>query len=114
LRERNKPWAIIRCPFDRRLPVTTPRSTVAAERLRPNNERHGAKTDHSMCGITGYLCDDPRARNALPAMMAALVHRGPDSDGCYFDGPIGLGFRRLAVIDIEGSRQPLVAADGTI
>jgi len=67
-----------------------------------------------MCGITGYLSDDPRTRDALPSMMAALVHRGPDSDGSYFDGPVGLGFRRLAVIDIEGSRQPLVAADGAI
>ena len=31
-----------------------------------------------MYGITGYLSDDPRTRDALPAMMAALVHRGPD------------------------------------
>jgi asparagine synthase (glutamine-hydrolysing) len=67
-----------------------------------------------MCGITGYLSDDPRTRDALPAMIAALVHRGPDSEGCYFDGPVGLGFRRLAVIDIEGSQQPLVAADGAV
>ncbi len=65
-----------------------------------------------MCGITGYLCNGPLPRDALSAMMATLSHRGPDSDGRYFDGPVGLGFRRLAVIDIEGSRQPLVAADG--
>jgi asparagine synthase (glutamine-hydrolysing) len=67
-----------------------------------------------MCGITGYLCDDPRARAALPAMTAALAHRGPDADGFHFDGPVGLGHRRLSVIDLAGSRQPLVSADGAI
>ena len=67
-----------------------------------------------MCGITGYLSDDPRARAALPAMTAALAHRGPDDDGFFFDGPVGLGFRRLSVIDIAGSHQPLVSADGEV
>ena len=67
-----------------------------------------------MCGITGYLCDDPRARDALPAMTAALAHRGPDDEGLHFDGPAGLGFRRLSVIDIAGSHQPLVSADGAV
>ncbi len=67
-----------------------------------------------MCGITGYLSDDPRARAALPSMTAALAHRGPDADGFHFDGPVGLGHRRLSVIDLAGSRQPLVSADGAI
>ena len=67
-----------------------------------------------MCGITGYWSDDRRAREALPAMTAALAHRGPDADGFHFDGPVGLGHRRLSVIDLAGSRQPLVSADGAI
>jgi asparagine synthase (glutamine-hydrolysing) len=67
-----------------------------------------------MCGITGFLSDDPRARAALPAMTAALAHRGPDADGFHFDGPLGFGHRRLKVIDLEGSRQPLLSADGGI
>src|SRR5512141_70028 len=67
-----------------------------------------------MCGITGFLSDDPRARAALPAMTAALTHRGPDADGFHFDGPLGFGHRRLKVIDLEGSRQPLVSADGAV
>ena len=67
-----------------------------------------------MCGITGYFSNDPRARAALPAMTAALTHRGPDADGFHFDGPVGLGHRRLSVIDLAGSRQPLVSADGAI
>jgi len=67
-----------------------------------------------MCGITGYLSDDPRARAALPAMTAALAHRGPDADGFHYDGPLGFGHRRLSVIDLAGSRQPLLSADGAI
>ncbi len=67
-----------------------------------------------MCGITGFLSDDPRARDALPAMTAALAHRGPDADGFHYDGPVGLGHRRLSVIDIAGSRQPLLSADGGV
>ena len=67
-----------------------------------------------MCGITGYLSNDPRARDALPAMTAALIHRGPDDEGYYYDGPIGFGHRRLSVIDLEGSRQPLLSSDGAI
>jgi len=67
-----------------------------------------------MCGISGYLSENPRARDALPAMTAALAHRGPDADGFHIDGPVGLGHRRLSVIDLAGSRQPLLSADGTI
>jgi asparagine synthase (glutamine-hydrolysing) len=67
-----------------------------------------------MCGIAGYLSDDPRARAALPAMTAALAHRGPDADGFHVDGALGFGHRRLSVIDLAGSRQPLVSADGAI
>ena len=89
----------------RRAPCPLPRTS----RRRSNRHRHATT---SMCGITGYLSDDPRARAALPAMTAALAHRGPDADGFHFDGPVGFGHRRLTVIDLEGSRQPLVSADG--
>ena len=67
-----------------------------------------------MCGITGYLSEDPRARAALPAMTAALAHRGPDADGFHYDGALGFGHRRLSVIDLAGSRQPLLSSDGAI
>lgn len=67
-----------------------------------------------MCGIAGYFSNDPRARAALPGMTGALAHRGSDAAGFYYDGPVGLGHRRLSIIDLEGSRQPLVSADGQI
>jgi asparagine synthase (glutamine-hydrolysing) len=47
-------------------------------------------------------------------MTAALAHRGPDADGFHHDGPIGFGHRRLSVIDLAGSRQPLLSADREI
>ena len=46
-----------------------------------------------MCGISGYLSDDPGARAALPAMTAALAHRGPDADGFY---PVAIPGRTVA------------------
>jgi asparagine synthase (glutamine-hydrolysing) len=47
-------------------------------------------------------------------MTASLAHRGPDGDGLYFDGPCGLGHRRLAIIDIEGGAQPMPNEDESI
>lgn len=67
-----------------------------------------------MCGIAGYWSNDARARDALPTMTSSLAHRGPDDSGFYFDGPVGLGHRRLSIIDIVGSPQPLITADQEI
>src|SRR5712671_6045236 len=67
-----------------------------------------------MCGITGYVSTDRRAWESLPSMTQALVHRGPDADGYYRDGAVGLGHRRLSVIDVEGSNQPLISPDQDI
>ena len=40
-------------------------------------------------------------------MTSTLVHRGPDDEGCYISGPLGLGFRRLSIIDLAGGHQPM-------
>jgi len=47
-------------------------------------------------------------------MARSIVHRGPDDEGYYVNGPIGLGFRRLSIIDIEGGHQPMSDAEETI
>jgi asparagine synthase (glutamine-hydrolysing) len=70
-----------------------------------------------MCGITGYV--DLRGenridRNLLVRMTDTLVHRGPDSSGYFIDRDIGLGFRRLSIIDPEGGDQPLFNEDHSI
>ena len=68
-----------------------------------------------MCGIAGILrLDSASADGAvLAAMSAAMVHRGPDDDGLHQDGPLGLAFRRLAILDLSPSgHQPMRSACG--
>jgi asparagine synthase (glutamine-hydrolysing) len=63
-----------------------------------------------MCGICGKLEFHPEAKiapNLLEKMADAIVHRGPDDEGYYLNGQIGLGFRRLSIIDLSGGHQPL-------
>ena len=47
-------------------------------------------------------------------MLQTIVHRGPDDEGIYVDGPIGIGNRRLSIIDLSGGHQPLCNEDGTV
>src|SRR5580765_4360355 len=67
-----------------------------------------------MCGLAGMLHFDgaPAQRAVLAAMTATLAHRGPDDEGMWLDGPVGLGHRRLSIIDLAGSHQPMTSADG--
>lgn len=70
-----------------------------------------------MCGICGKLEFDPEATvapNLLKHMADAIVHRGPDDEGYYAKGQIGLGFRRLSIIDLSGGHQPLANEDDSI
>ncbi len=65
-----------------------------------------------MCGLAGYVGFDEEG--LLERMTAALVHRGPDDEG-YFRAPgIGLGHRRLSIIDVAGGHQPLTNEDGSL
>jgi asparagine synthase (glutamine-hydrolysing) len=50
----------------------------------------------------------------IKAMTDTIVHRGPDDEGYYVSGLIGLGFRRLSIIDLAGGHQPLSNEDGTV
>ena len=68
-----------------------------------------------MCGMTGWLAfshDLTAHRDTLQRMTDTLAPRGPDAQGMWIDGPIGLGHRRLSIIDLEGGRQPMVAEHG--
>ena len=62
-----------------------------------------------MCGITGYInaSDKPVDREILERMNCAIIHRGPDEDGFYVNGNVGLAMRRLAIIDLAGGQQPM-------
>lgn len=68
-----------------------------------------------MCGIAGIFHRDGRPASpvALKAMTDIIAHRGPDGEGHYRDGPIGLGHRRLSIIDLtDAARQPMTTRDG--
>ncbi len=67
-----------------------------------------------MCGIAGYISDLAVPPGTLAAMTRALAHRGPDDQGFYEVGAAHLGHRRLSVIDIAGSPQPMASADGSL
>lgn len=68
-----------------------------------------------MCGIVGLFHQDrePVSRDTVKRMTDALAHRGPDGDGVYVDGPVGLGHRRLAILDTSAKgAQPMRSKDG--
>ena len=68
-----------------------------------------------MCGLAGvvHLRGEPVARETLKRMTDAIAHRGPDGEGHWTDGSVGLGHRRLAISDLSsGGHQPMVASDG--
>ena len=70
-----------------------------------------------MCGIAGKVHTD-RARPVEPALLrrmtAAIAHRGPDDEQAYLEGRVGLGIRRLSIIDLAGGRQPISNEDQSV
>ncbi|MEL6252796.1 MAG: asparagine synthase (glutamine-hydrolyzing) [Bacteroidota bacterium] len=70
-----------------------------------------------MCGICGTLHFDPAYQvqeSEVKRMAHPIIHRGPDDEGFYLNNNIGLGFRRLSIIDLHSGHQPLTNEDGTI
>lgn len=70
-----------------------------------------------MCGFVGMFDANgkrPIDRALLSRMNDSLVHRGPDGDGMYVDGGIGLGHRRLAIIDLAAGAQPMFNEDESV
>jgi asparagine synthase (glutamine-hydrolysing) len=66
-----------------------------------------------MCGIVGYFSTKQNQdRFCLGEAVRWLHHRGPDQDGLWEDGGIGLGHTRLSIIDLSGGRQPMTSPDG--
>lgn len=63
-----------------------------------------------MCGICGeynFGTRRPATLEDLRRMTESIAHRGPDDEGFFLRGPVGFGFRRLSIIDLEGGRQPM-------
>ncbi|HAO19925.1 MAG TPA: asparagine synthase (glutamine-hydrolyzing), partial [Desulfobacteraceae bacterium] len=69
-----------------------------------------------MCGISGifHLNGQPVEKNDIETMNQTMIHRGPDGQGIFTQSEIGLGHRRLSIIDLEAGKQPMSNADGSI
>ncbi|MBI3802517.1 MAG: asparagine synthase (glutamine-hydrolyzing) [Nitrospirae bacterium] len=70
-----------------------------------------------MCGIAGWVQSDPRQevdRSILQQMVDIQQHRGPDAAGLFTEPGIGLGHRRLSIIDRSGGQQPMTNEDGSV
>ncbi len=71
-----------------------------------------------MCGICGIAIPNKLSRNIdeslLRSMRDTLQHRGPDDSGIFFGGSVGLGHRRLAIVNLAGGQQPMSNEDGTV
>ena len=70
-----------------------------------------------MCGIAGAIATEPLSRDTLSRVMSMnewLVHRGPDGQGSFHEGPVALAMRRLSIIDLQGGQQPLFNEDRSI
>lgn len=70
-----------------------------------------------MCGICGIVNLDssrPVDAHLIQSMTGTLAHRGPDDTGYFLRGPVGLGHRRLSIIDLAGGGQPIFNEDGSL
>ena len=67
-----------------------------------------------ICGIYHYANGDPVDQQLLDNMCSVLRHRGPDQQGIYIDQNLGLGSRRLRIIDLENGNQPITNEDCTV
>jgi len=70
-----------------------------------------------MCGIAGFAHRDRQYQvpsQVLRIMCDAIRHRGPDDEGIHISGPVGIGMRRLSIIDLAGGHQPIANETGLI
>ena len=70
-----------------------------------------------MCGIVGKLnlqSTEPVAFDAIVRMCRQIRHRGPDDEGIYLDGNLGMGMRRLSILDLSTGKQPIHNEDASI
>ena len=65
-----------------------------------------------MCGITGYIGSGNR--DILERMMSSLRYRGPDEAGFFIENEVGLGHRRLSIIDLSAGAQPIFNEDKSL
>src|SRR5918992_1201115 len=67
-----------------------------------------------MCGIAGKAGKLPVTEAQILRMCNAIAHRGPDDWGTFVEGGLGLGMRRLSIVDLAGGHQPMTNEDGSV
>lgn len=70
-----------------------------------------------MCGIAGMVHSDPSSPvsfETVRGMCDRIIHRGPDDYGQFVHGPVGMGMRRLSIIDLAGGKQPIANEDRSV
>src|SRR3954464_3044061 len=70
-----------------------------------------------MCGICGQFNFSTHygvEPETIRRMTDSIAHRGPDDEGYFVAGEVGLGFRRLSIIDLEGGHQPMSDSEGSV
>jgi asparagine synthase (glutamine-hydrolysing) len=67
-----------------------------------------------ICGVFNFRTGEPADAAALKRATDAMAHRGPDDEGFCLEGPLGLGNRRLSIIDLPGGHQPISNEDETL
>ncbi|MCI0515559.1 asparagine synthase (glutamine-hydrolyzing) [candidate division KSB1 bacterium] len=67
-----------------------------------------------ICGVVNFHREHPVAETDLRNMCRVIRHRGPDDEGVYVKENIGLGMRRLSIIDLASGHQPITNEDGTV
>src|SRR5215472_13431313 len=70
-----------------------------------------------MCGIAGMVCaraDERVDSSTIHTMCNAIIHRGPDDEGVFVKDGVGLGMRRLSIIDLAGGHQPIFNEDRSV
>lgn len=67
-----------------------------------------------ICGIIKFNQNEPVQKDILDRMSKSLFHRGPDDQGDYIEGNVGLASQRLSIIDVKGGHQPIHNEDSTI
>ena len=67
-----------------------------------------------ICGVTRLVPPGPVDEGLVRRMRDSMTHRGPDDEGLYLADGVGLGHRRLSIIDLSGGHQPMSTSDGSV
>src|SRR5262249_30552146 len=93
-------------------PMLLPTSGTTALSLNAAKTRE--KFMCGICGIVNFNASEPVDGHLVQRMNDVQAHRGPDDQGYFIEENVGLGHRRLSIIDLSGGKQPMFNEDGSV